>query len=228
MHSSEAAVEIENLAFRAPNSERDLIEGLSLTVRKAEMVVLLSDNSSATSWLVRLLAGDPAIRSGSIRIAGRDISILKRVELQGHRSSIGLVSADVGLLDDRDLWTNVVLPLELDDRFNGSDRHRVEKLLREFGLLQLRDADIASLTISEVQKALLVRALVREPLLLILDDPTIGLNREHIAEILGLLETQRMRGMTIVIASTDMRLAQGHSARVVRMSTAAPAAAILA
>jgi cell division transport system ATP-binding protein len=206
MPSSEPLIEIENLRLRVPETERQLFNGLTTTIDKGDLALVIGDTMSGKSWFVRLLCGMATASEGSVRLAGRELSSLSTKDGERHRRSIGVVSSDAPLLEDRDLWSNVVLPLEIDDALDGTGRHRTESLLRKLGLFELRLARPAKLSMSERQRTLLARALVREPLLLILDDPTIALNDEHTSEFARILIDESLRGMTILVATSDARL----------------------
>lgn len=206
MPSSEPLIEIGNLRLRVPETERQLFDGLSLSVEKGGLTVLLGDTMSGKSWLVRLLCGLATADEGSVRIANRNVAQLTAKEMDRHRRSIGIVSSEAPLLQDRDLWSNVVLPLEIDGSLDGVGRHRAESLLRKFGLIDLRHARPQNLSMSERQRTLLARALVREPLLLILDDPTVALSDEHTVEFARVLSDENLRGMTILVVTSDARL----------------------
>jgi ABC-type ATPase involved in cell division len=104
------------------------------------------------------------------------------------------------------VFENVALPLEIDRTLDGAARHRVEKLLRAVGLSDRSSAPAESLSIGERQRCLFARALVREPLVLLLDDPTVALADDHIADFVAMIESEQLRGMTIVIATSDPRL----------------------
>ena len=226
MPSSEPLIQIENLRLRVPDSERLLLDGMSFQIEKGEFVLIHGDSASGKSWLVRILAGLTAPSEGRVRIAGQELGVLGAKQLACHRRSIGIVSTFAPLLDDRDLWSNVVLPLEIDGALDGPGRHRAELLLRKLGIFEVRHSKPRNVSMSERQRALFARALVREPLLLILDDPTIALNDDHASEFAHLLFEENLRGMTVVLVTGDARLtALLPLARQISLDASLPSAA---
>jgi sulfonate transport system ATP-binding protein len=151
--SAELAVEVRGLTRQyGPNS---VLRDLSLAIRPGEFVALLGRSGSGKSTLLRTLAGlDPAPPGTLVAPA-----------------ALGVVFQEPRLLPWKRVWKNVVLGLRVQDA-----RARAEAALREVGLNHRLNAWPLTLSGGEAQRAALARALVREPALLLLDEPFAALD----------------------------------------------------
>ena len=166
-----------------------VLRGVSISIRTAEAVALLGGNGSGKSTLVRTLLGLLPHRRGTVTLFGsplRDFRDWARVGYVPQRSLATLGGSKVkevvaaGRLGRRRLFR----PL------SRADRDAVHNAIALVGLSEQRDADVARLSGGQQQRLLVARALAGEPDLLVLDEPTSGVDLEHqqaLAEVLGRL-----------------------------------------
>jgi sulfonate transport system ATP-binding protein len=148
-----STVEVRGLTKRF--GERTVLSGLDIEIAPGEFVALLGRSGSGKSTLLRVLAGlDPAI--------GGEVAV---------RGTVSVAFQQPRLLPWRKVWRNVVLGLHTDGRHRGTDRDLADRALAEVRLANLADAWPRTLSGGEAQRLSLARALVREPDLLLLDEP---------------------------------------------------------
>lgn len=207
-----ALVEAHELVKRYADGDRIVraVDGVSLTIDEGELVVLRGTSGSGKTTLLGLLGGMIAPSSGDVRFAGESIVQLRehhRAELR--RTKVGFVFQELALVPEMSVLENVMLPLVPDGGGDGEDERRALASLAELGITREKAlARAARLSGGERQRAAMVRALVRGPRLLLLDEPTAHLDAENAAAIAALLREEKSRGRTIVASTHDPRLAE--------------------
>jgi putative ABC transport system ATP-binding protein len=184
-----------------------VIKGVSLSVRRGETVSLIGSSGSGKSTLLMLMAGLEKVDSGSIYIAGTDISALNEDKLAAFRArSIGIIFQSFHLMPTMTALENVALPLELSGRAEAFDRAKHE--LRRVGLGDRLDHYPAQLSGGEQQRVAVARALAPDPAIVLADEPTGNLDTKTGLAISDLLfALQRERGATLVLVTHDPLLA---------------------
>ena len=184
------------------------LSDVSFSVAKGEFVVLRGASGAGKTTLLRLLYGDEAPSEGDIEVAGLDVTALKRRQIPELRRSLGIVFQDAKLLGARTVYENVAFVLRVLGTNPGDVTPRAFQALRAVGLSARAQAYPAQLSQGEAQRVSLARALVKEPPLLLADEPTGNLDEDMADEILALLKEASTRGTTVVLATHQAGLAE--------------------
>ena len=195
------------------------IDAITMTIDAGEWVTLRGPSGSGKTTLLGVLGGMIAPTAGDVLFAGESIVRLRehhRAELR--RTKIGFVFQALALVPEMSVIENVLLPLVPEGGATAKDEARALESLARMGLDRGKAMARASmLSGGERQRAAIVRALIREPKLLLLDEPTAHLDRESAEGILSLLAEQKKAGRTIVVSTHDPRLASEQIDRVIEM-----------
>jgi phospholipid/cholesterol/gamma-HCH transport system ATP-binding protein len=168
-------IRVENLWKSFGNQE--VLRGVSFEVQAGEFVALVGSSGGGKSLLLKLLVGLLKPDRGRIWLAGKDVAAFSRQELESLRSRIGFVFQGGALFDSMTVYDNVAFPLREKTSLGEKDIRR--KVTGELELVGLRDAEHkfpAQLSGGMLKRVALARALVRDPEILLFDEPTTGLD----------------------------------------------------
>ena len=208
----------------------DALRGVSLQVAGAELVAVMGPSGSGKSTLMHILAGLDKPTSGTVELAGIEITALDDSKLtQLRRDHIGFVFQFFNLLPMLTAEENIVLPLSIAGE--RPEREWLAELLSRTGLERRSSHRPAELSGGEQQRVAIARALITKPTIVLADEPTGNLDSKTSGEILDLLRvTAKTYGQTIVMVTHDPRgasiadrvlfLADGQIVRELGSSTA--------
>ena len=190
-----------------------VLQGINLTARAGEFVVITGRSGSGKSTLLESLAGLHRIDSGEAFVDGIALTQASEAEIAELRSTrIGFVHQDLELIDDLSTVENVEIPLLLNGWDPGEARTEAEAALSLVGL-ERGSHRPTELSGGERRRAAIARALVGEPTVLWADEPTGGVDPETAAGIFELLFELCHDGMTVIAATHDPTLLQCATAR---------------
>lgn len=183
-------------------SFRLALADVSFSVARGELLLLTGASGAGKSTVLRLIAALDAPSSGIVRVAGQDVSRLRRSALPLLRRSMGIVLQDLMLLDDRDVRANVMLPALATGVAPGEARARADAALARAGLpSELHALRPGELSGGEQQRAALARAMVNRPALLLADEPAAHLDDTAAAAIFETLSQFAAAGVTVIVAT---------------------------
>src|SRR2546421_10912352 len=185
----------------------DALRGVSLDVPKGQLTAVMGPSGSGKSTLMHILAGLDKPTTGTVTIAGTNITELSDTDLTKlRRRHIGFVFQFFNLLPMLNAEENVVLPLSIAGE--KPDKGWIDELLGEIGLAQRRDHRPSELSGGQQQRVAIGRALVSRPTIIFADEPTGNLDSKTSDEILGLMrESVDSLGQTTVMVTHDARAA---------------------
>jgi len=195
--------------YRAGARTVEAVTGVDLTVADGEWVAIRGRTGSGKSTLLNLLGGLDRPTSGQVRLDGRDLARLSNAELTRVRAhAIGFVFQTFNLVPTLSAAENVeaaLVPLRVS---GAARRRRVAAALDSVGLADRAGHVPSELSGGQQQRVAIARALVKEPQVLLADEPTGNLDEETRDEIIALMEKLwRERGLTLVLVSHDSAIA---------------------
>jgi putative ABC transport system ATP-binding protein len=204
-----AAVEARELTRRYGEGETavDALRGVDLEVRSGELVAVMGPSGSGKSTLMHILAGLDKPTSGTVQIAGTEITRLEDSQLTMlRRKHIGFVFQFFNLLPMLDAEENVVLPLSIAGE--KPDKAWLDELLGKMGLADRRRHRPSELSGGQQQRVAIARSLVTRPTILFADEPTGNLDSKTGGEILELMrDSTDAYGQTTVMVTHEARAA---------------------
>jgi cell division transport system ATP-binding protein len=185
----------------------DILNDVSFHVQKGEMTFLTGRSGAGKSTLLKLIAMLEHPSSGQIIVNDRTTGKLNRRQVPQLRRDIGIIFQNYKLLNDRTVFENVALPLIISDSFDRREiGRRVRAALDMVGLLPREKAYPLTLSGGEQQRVGIARAVVNRPLILLADEPTGNLDPVLSREIMHIFEQFNRVGVTVLVASHDVKL----------------------
>lgn len=195
--------------------DRPALNKVSLHVKPQEFVILVGASGAGKSTILKLLTREEKPTDGKILVGGIDYDDLHDREIPLLRRKIGVVFQDFKLLPARTIFENVAFALEISGHTNREIRENVPKMLQLVGLDGKERKFPRQLSGGERQRVAIARAMVRQPRILIADEPTGNLDPKNSWEIVKLLEKINKYGTTVLLTTHNAAIVNRLKRRVV-------------
>ncbi len=184
------------------------VDGVDLTVRRGEIVLIMGPSGSGKTTLLTIIGGLLRPTTGSVRIDRQEITAMKESDLHRVRSHlVGFVFQTFNLLDALTAAENVEVALNLAGRGGREARSEAERILADLGLRDRLRFKPKALSGGEKQRVSIARALANAPQLVLADEPTANLDSRRGHEVVSLLcGIAKEQGRTVIIVSHDNRI----------------------
>lgn len=193
------------------------LSDVSFAVSRGEFVFLTGPSGAGKTTLLRLMICADRPTQGQILVDGCNVSHLTRSSIPALRRKIGVVFQDFKLLPRATVSENVALALQVAGIHGYERERRVRRVLGQVGLEHRAAALPPQLSGGEQQRAVVARALVPDPLVLLADEPTGNLDPAMTIQIMDLLCAANARGVTVLVATHDPLLLSRYRKRVLHL-----------
>lgn len=191
------------------------LQRISLHIEPKEFVIVVGPSGAGKSTLLKLLTREEKPTSGKIIIGGIDYERLKDRDIPRLRRRIGVVFQDFKLLPNKTVFENVAFALEISGMSNREIRHTVPKVLNIVGLKNKEKSYPRELSGGERQRVAIARAVIRQPKILIADEPTGNLDPKHAWDVIKVLEKINKYGTTVLLTTHNQDIVNKLKRRVV-------------
>lgn len=196
-------VELDDVSFRY--GEVSVLESVTLRVEAGDVLGIIGPNGSGKTTALRIMLGLLTPASGSVRLFGVPLGEFQEWRRIGYVPQRTALDSSLPVTVQELIVSGFVSTLAPFRRPNSAARLRVREVLELTGMATYAGARIGALSIGQQQRVLIARALVTAPDLLVLDEPTGGVDPEAQAGFLGLLRhLNRERGLTLILVSHDI------------------------
>lgn len=209
--------------LRVAYDETTVLHGVDLDLHPGEMVALLGASGSGKSTLMRSLTGFVPITGGTARVAGHDVTNLRRGELRQLRAGVGQVFQQFNLIPRLSVLTNVLTgtlhsagPINLVGGFSSEHRKRAMELLDRVGIAHKAKDPARSLSGGQQQRVAIARALMQQPRVILADEPVASLDPKLADSVLELLrDIATQDGIPVLVSLHVLPLALRHTDRII-------------
>ncbi len=209
-------IKLEGVSKKFATGSLGLSE-VTLAIDKGEFVFLVGATGSGKTTLFKVLIRDVLPTDGKVQVDNLDIVDLPKSKLSTLRKKIGVVFQDLKLLNDRTIYENVMLPMEVSGENVLKSHEKVEKILRQVGILEHKDKFPIQLSGGELQRAAIARALILSPEIILADEPTGNLDAATSWEIVKILSEINKEGTTIIMATHNTDIVKSMDKRTVHI-----------
>ncbi|NUM88739.1 MAG: ABC transporter ATP-binding protein [Bdellovibrionales bacterium] len=210
-------------SYRAGELEVPVLRDVNLTVNDGEFLAIQGPSGSGKSTLLYLLGGLLQLQRGRLTVNGSDLGLMSDEALSRFRNqSVGFVFQQFHLLPRTKVLDNILLPVRYptESPLTGEEKRRymerAQELARDLGIFDRLDHLPNQLSGGQQQRVAIARALVRNPSIILADEPTGNLDTKTGAEIMALFEALSHSGNTILVVTHEEDVAR-HARRVVRI-----------
>jgi cell division transport system ATP-binding protein len=194
------------------------LSGINLHIQPKEFVSIVGSSGAGKSTLIKLLIREEVQSSGKIIVGGVDYDSIGRRDVPHLRRRIGVVFQDFKLLPNRNVFENVAFALEVSGANNREIKANVPKVLQLVGLRGKDRNFPGELSGGERQRVAIARALVRQPKILIADEPTGNLDPKNAWEIIELLLKINRFGTTVLLTTHNKEIVNALKRRVITIT----------
>ena len=196
-------------------SNKPALNRASIHVGAGEFVIIVGTSGAGKSTLLKLLTREEKPSSGKIVVGGIDYDNLKDKHIPLLRRKIGVVFQDFKLLPNRTVFENVAFALEIAGMTNREIKATVPKVIELVGLKGKEKHFPHQLSGGERERVAIARAVVRQPKILIADEPTGNLDPKHSWDIVRLLEKINKYGTTVILTTHNVEIVNKLKRRVI-------------
>lgn len=208
-------LEIKNL--KKSFGDTQILKGIHLNVQQGEVVVILGPSGCGKSTLLRCLNGLEDIQAGEIRLEGAGV-LGQDVDWTIVRQDIGMVFQNYELFGHMNVIENILLgPLKAQKRERAEAEKLADALLKRVGLFDRKLDYPRNLSGGQKQRIAIVRSLVMQPKVMLMDEITAALDPEMVREVLDVVLGLAQEGMTMLIVTHEMGFAQKVADRIIFM-----------
>lgn len=193
------------------------LKDINLQIASGEFVSIVGQSGTGKTTLAKLLISQERPTSGSIQIGGWEIAKIKKRQIPSLRRQVSMVFQELNLLSKKTIYENVAFALECCGTPSRKIRKVVPSILELVGIDQIAKRYPAQVSGGEKQRAVIARALVHHPKVLIADEPTGNLDVKNTQDIIKVLENVNQLGTTVVLISHDKSVVDGLQKRVIVM-----------
>lgn len=197
------------------NRSHTALDRISLHVEPKEFVIIIGKSGAGKSTFLKLLTKEEKPTSGKIVVGGLDYDKLKDRDIPLVRRKIGVVFQDFKLLPQKTVFENVAFALEIVGVGNHEIQNTVPKVLDIVGLRGKEHRMPNELSGGERQRVAIARAIVRQPKILIADEPTGNLDPKHAWDVIKVLEKINRYGTTVLLTTHNTEIVNKLKRRVV-------------
>jgi len=204
LEQAKAIVELKDISLKYSNGVTAL-DGINLDINQKDLIALIGPNGAGKSTLLKIILGLIKPTSGTIKLFGS-------TDLTKNLKYVGYIPQSAQARDPNlpfSVYETVMLGrTPIVGLFHGIkdlDKQKVEETLKTFGIYELKDRKIGQLSGGQSQRVFLAKAMVAEPKLLLLDEPTSGVDATSKKEFYSILDRlNKERGITVVLSSHDI------------------------
>ncbi len=208
-------------------AKQTVFTDLNFELDEGEFVFLIGKSGVGKSTLLQMIYMNLLPMAGDVRVNGYDSNTIKGKQLPSLRKKLGLIFQDFKLLQDRNVYENLLFVLEATNTSKRRIKKKINDALTDVGLSHKRLNMPDQLSGGEQQRVAIARALLNDPVLVLADEPTGNLDPETSREILDILLKINKKGTAVLVATHNYEIVKRMNARIIKLENGQAFKAVL-
>lgn len=193
---------------KGKENEVRALNGVTLTINQGDLCAVVGPSGSGKTTLLRMLGCLDVPTNGTCQILGVDTQRANdRILSQMRNEQIGFVLQDFGLIEDRNVYENIRVPLLLSKRRHKREKERIDAILQKLNISELRNKLVSQLSGGQKQRVAIARALVNDPSIILADEPTGALDSTTAQNVMSVFKELNSYGKTIIVVTHNPLIA---------------------
>ncbi len=199
---NEEILKVENLYFNY--SDAEVLRDVNFTLRKGDFLGIIGANGAGKSTLIKIILKLLPYSQGKIELFGSDLPRFRDTYKIGYVSQkASAVSADFPATVKEVVMANLYSRKGFFLRYKKEDYDKLYEVLDKVGMTGFEDKMIGKLSGGQQQRVFIARALISDPEMLLMDEPTVGVDAKSVKQIMDIISDLNRRGMTIIMTNHD-------------------------
>lgn len=195
-------LKVEHLNFEYPDTS--VLRDVNFTLHKGDFLGVIGANGSGKSTLIKIILKILPFSQGKITLFGEDITRFKDNYRIGYVSQkANSFNSDFPATVREAVMANLYSKKRLFSRYNKADNEKLHKVLKRVGMAGYEEKLIGKLSGGQQQRIFIARALISDPDLLLMDEPTVGVDAKSVTQIMDIITSLNKSGMTIIMTNHD-------------------------
>lgn len=216
MKKEESMIRYENVS-KSYGKDNVVLDRINIDIKKGEFVFIIGHSGAGKSTLMKLLFKEEEPSSGRIFVNNREITKISNRLVPSIRRNIGMIFQDFRLLENKTVYDNVAYAMEVQGERNVIIRREVPKILQLTGISGKAKSYPRELSGGEKQRVAIARAMVKNPPILMADEPTGNLDKATTEDIMALIARINRFGTTVIMATHDEAIVNKMQKRVIEL-----------
>lgn len=199
-------IKLSGLTKKYRGSQKTLFQNVDFDIRESSTVALRGTSGSGKSTMLGIIAGLDVSYEGSYHYNGQLLLKNEKKMADYRLNNIGIVTQNYHLLSDRNVYNNIAFPLKCQKVKDTEIHNRVMDVMALLNLLELKDQYSRQLSGGQCQRVAIARAIVKNPAILLADEPTGALDEESEQEVLEALTMLKNEGQVIILSTHSQKV----------------------
>ncbi|XWO14042.1 Cell division ATP-binding protein FtsE [Candidatus Hepatincola sp. Pdp] len=205
MKKKQPIVSFENIGLRYGDNP-EILKNINLTINKGDFLFLVGDSGAGKTSLLNLINLSLKPSRGFLNIFNHDIASIKPKNVALLRRRMGVIFQDFQLINHLSIFDNIALPLQIDQVPPKEIKEKVTEILEWINLKQFENSLPLTLSGGQQQRVAIARAIIKNPDIILADEPTGSIDFKMSERILRMLEQLNKQGVAIVFATHNLEL----------------------
>ncbi|WP_010236962.1 ABC transporter ATP-binding protein [Clostridium arbusti] len=205
-----------NKTYKLGTQDVEILKNINLKIKRGEFVSIMGPSGSGKSTLLYLLGGLDKPTSGSVKIAGKELSVMNdKAQSIMRRRDVGFVFQFYNLIPNLNVEENIMLPILLDGKRLKDYRTKLEEILEVVSLKDRRNHTPRELSGGQQQRVAIARALINEPEVILADEPIGNLDSKTGKEVMELLRRINIENGKTIVQVTHSSDSAGYGQKII-------------